>query len=40
MTVAAGQKGTAGIVRLHGYGSEHWRVEPDFAAPMSVRDKF
>ena len=25
--------GERGIVRLHGYGSEHWRVEPDFAVP-------
>lgn len=23
-----------GIVRLHGYGSERWRVEPDFAVPI------
>ena len=26
-----------GIVRLHGYGSEHWRVEPDFAVPILPR---
>ena len=26
--------GECGIVRLHGYGSEHWRVEPDFAVPI------
>ena len=26
--------GERGIVRLHGYGSEHWRVEPDFAVPI------
>ena len=23
--------GERGIVRLHGYGSEQWRVEPEFA---------
>jgi glucose 1-dehydrogenase len=23
-----------GIVRRHGYGSERWRVEPDFAVPV------
>src|SRR5262249_47491791 len=26
--------GERGIVRLHGYGSERWRVEPDFAVPI------
>ncbi len=26
-----------GIVRRHGYGSEHWRVEPDFAVPIPSR---
>ena len=26
--------GERGIVRLHGYGSEYWRVEPDFAVPI------
>jgi threonine dehydrogenase-like Zn-dependent dehydrogenase len=29
--------GERGIVRLHGYGSEHWRVEPDFAVPILPR---
>ena len=29
--------GERGIVRLHGYGSEHWRVEPDFAVPSLPR---
>ena len=29
--------GERGIVRLHGYGSERWRVEPDFAVPISSR---
>jgi threonine dehydrogenase-like Zn-dependent dehydrogenase len=31
------QFGERGIVRLHGYGSEHWRVEPDFAVPILPR---
>ena len=26
--------GERGIVCLHGYGSERWRVEPDFAVPI------
>ena len=26
-----------GIVRWHGYGSEHWRVEPDFAVRILPR---
>ena len=26
-----------GIVRMNGYGSEHWRVEPDFALPILPR---
>jgi glucose 1-dehydrogenase len=26
--------GERGIVRLNGYGSEYWRVEPDFAVPI------
>jgi threonine dehydrogenase-like Zn-dependent dehydrogenase len=26
--------GERGIIRRHGYGSEHWRVEPDFAVPI------
>ena len=26
-----------GIVRLHGYGSEHWRAEPDFAVRILPR---
>jgi threonine dehydrogenase-like Zn-dependent dehydrogenase len=26
--------GERGIVRLHGYGSEFWKVEPDFAVPI------
>jgi len=26
--------GERGIVRRNGYGSEHWRVEPDFAVPI------
>jgi threonine dehydrogenase-like Zn-dependent dehydrogenase len=26
-----------GIVRRHGYGSERWRVEPDFAVPILPR---
>ena len=26
-----------GIVRRHGYASEHWRVEPDFALPIPPR---
>ena len=26
--------GERGIVRLHGYGSERWRAEPDFAVPI------
>ena len=29
--------GERGIVRLHGYGSEHWRVEPAFAVPILPR---
>jgi len=29
--------GERGIVRLHGYGSERWRVEPDFAVPIAAR---
>lgn len=29
--------GERGIVRRHGYGSEHWRVEPDFAVPILPR---
>lgn len=29
--------GERGIVRLHGYGSEHWQVEPDFAVPILPR---
>jgi threonine dehydrogenase-like Zn-dependent dehydrogenase len=29
--------GERGIVRLHRYGSEHWRVEPDFAVPILPR---
>lgn len=29
--------GERGIVRLHGYGSERWRVEPDFAVPILPR---
>jgi glucose 1-dehydrogenase len=29
--------GERGIVRLHGYGSECWRVEPDFAVPIATR---
>jgi glucose 1-dehydrogenase len=29
--------GERGIVRLQGYGSEHWRVEPDFAVPILPR---
>src|SRR6185312_6884828 len=29
--------GERGIVRLHGYGSEHWRVEPDFAVLILPR---
>jgi threonine dehydrogenase-like Zn-dependent dehydrogenase len=29
--------GERGIVRLHGYGSEYWRVEPDFAVPILPR---
>ena len=29
--------GERGIVRLRGYGSEHWRVEPDFAVPILPR---
>ena len=29
--------GERGIVRLDGYGSERWRVEPDFAVPISRR---
>jgi threonine dehydrogenase-like Zn-dependent dehydrogenase len=29
--------GERDIVRLHGYGSEHWRVEPDFAVPILPR---
>jgi hypothetical protein len=29
--------GERDIVRLHGYGSEHWRVEPDFAVPIFPR---
>ena len=29
--------GERGIVRLHGYGSEHWRVEPDLAVPILPR---
>jgi threonine dehydrogenase-like Zn-dependent dehydrogenase len=29
--------GERGIVRLHGYGSEHWRVEPDFTVPILPR---
>jgi threonine dehydrogenase-like Zn-dependent dehydrogenase len=29
--------GERGIVRLHGYGSEHRRVEPDFAVPILPR---
>jgi hypothetical protein len=29
--------GERGIVRLHGYGSEHWRVELDFAVPIVPR---
>ena len=29
--------GERGVVRLHGYGSEHWRVEPDFAVPILPR---
>ena len=31
------QFGERGIVRLHGYGSELWRVEPDFAVPILPR---
>ena len=26
--------GERGIIRLHGYGSEDWRVQPDFAVPI------
>jgi glucose 1-dehydrogenase len=26
--------GERGIVRVHGYGSERWRVEPEFAVPI------
>ena len=29
--------GERGIIRLDGYGSEHWRVEPDFAVPILPR---
>jgi threonine dehydrogenase-like Zn-dependent dehydrogenase len=29
--------GERGIVRRHGYGSEYWRVEPDFAVPIFPR---
>lgn len=29
--------GERGIVRLHGYGSEYWQVEPDFAVPILPR---
>ncbi|MBV8349018.1 MAG: glucose 1-dehydrogenase [Mycolicibacterium sp.] len=29
--------GERGIVRRHGYGSEYWRVEPDFAVPILPR---
>jgi glucose 1-dehydrogenase len=29
--------GERGIVRLHGNGSEYWRVEPDFAVPILPR---
>jgi threonine dehydrogenase-like Zn-dependent dehydrogenase len=29
--------GERGIVRLHGYGSERWRVEPGFAVPLLPR---
>ena len=29
--------GERGIVRLHGYGSQQWRVEPDFAVPILPR---
>jgi hypothetical protein len=29
--------GERGIVRRHGYGSERWRVEPDFAVPLMPR---
>jgi hypothetical protein len=29
--------GERGIVRLHGYASEHWRAEPDFAVPILPR---
>jgi threonine dehydrogenase-like Zn-dependent dehydrogenase len=29
--------GERGIVRPDGYGSEHWRVEPDFAVPILPR---
>jgi hypothetical protein len=29
--------GERGIVRIHGYGGEHWRVEPDFAVPILPR---
>jgi glucose 1-dehydrogenase len=29
--------GERGIVRLHGYGSERWRVEPDFAVSILPR---
>src|SRR5215467_14811688 len=29
--------GERGIVRLHGYGSERWRIEPDFAVPILPR---
>ena len=29
--------GERGIVRLHGYGSELWQVEPDFAVPIPAK---
>ena len=29
--------GERAIFRLRGYGSEHWRVEPDFAVPILPR---
>ena len=29
--------GERGIMRLHGYGSERWRVAPDFAVPIVPR---
>jgi threonine dehydrogenase-like Zn-dependent dehydrogenase len=31
------QFGERGIVRLHGYGSELWRIEPGFAVPIPAK---